>query len=237
MIDKSSNFVVAIIPARGGSKGLYKKNIQTLNGKPLIAYTIEAAKKSQLVDKVVVTTDDQDIRNISIEHGADAPFLRDPNLSGDDVPCNPVIKDCHGKMENYYRKKIDIILYMQPTEVFRKIWMIDQSITELINNEELDTAFVAYASHKNFWQIKNNSPSRLISFNEHLRQDKIPVYREDTGLACASRRRVILQGLRIGKNVKIIPHMSELGSIDIHTKQDLLCAEAILSLKDITIND
>ncbi len=236
-MNKNKNFIVAIIPARGGSKGLNKKNIQTLGGKPLIAHTIEAAKKSHLVDKVVVTTDDQEIRNISVEYGAEAPFLREPGLSGDDVPCNPVIKDCHSKMEKYYNKKIDIILYMQPTEVFRKIWMIDQSINELIKNEELDTAFVAYASHKNFWKIKNNSPSRLISFNEHLRQDKIPVYREDTGLACATRRRVILQGLRIGANVKIIPHTSELGSIDIHTKQDLMCAEAILSLNDITIND
>ena len=237
MENKNNNFVVAIIPARGGSKGLFKKNIQTLNGKPLIAHTIDAAKKSKFVDKVVVTTDDEEIRNISIKFGADSPFLRDSNLSGDGIPCNPVIKDCHAKMEKYYDKKIDIILYLQPTEVFRKLWMIDQSITELISNDDIDTAFVAYASHKNFWKIENNKPQRLSSFNEDLRQNKIPVYREDTGLACATRREVILQGLRIGKKVKIIPHYSELGSIDIHTKEDLMHAEAILSLKEVTIND
>ncbi len=236
-MNKDKNFVVAIIPARGGSKGLYKKNIQILNGKPLIAYTIEAAKKSKYVDKVVVTTDDEEIRKISQEFGADVPFLRDSALAGDKIPCNPVIKDCHGKMEKYYQKKIDIVLYMQPTEVFRKIWMIDKSILALIDNNQLDTAFVAYASHKNFWKISNNKPSRLVSFNEDLRQDKVPIYREDTGLACATRRKVILEGLRIGKNVKIIPHYSELGSIDVHTKEDLMCAEAILSISDITIND
>ena len=236
-INKKNKFIVAIIPAREGSKGLDKKNITMLNGKPLISYTIEAAKKSNLVDKVVVTTDSEEIRKISIQFGAEVPFLRSPELSGDDIPCNPVIKDCHEKMESFYNRNIDIVLYMQPTEIFRKMWMIDSTIEALLNNDKYDSSFVAYASHKNFWYINEEKTSRITEFNEDLRQKKIPIYREDTGLACAIRREVVMKSARIGECVKIIPHHHELGTIDIHDKQDLINAEALLRHKEITIND
>ncbi|MDC3171597.1 acylneuraminate cytidylyltransferase family protein [Pelagibacteraceae bacterium] len=234
---KNKKFIVAIIPARGGSKGLPKKNIAFINGKPLIAHTIEAAKKCNLIDKVVVSTDSEEIRKISIKYGADVPFLRSKELSGDDIPCNPVIKDCHERMEFFYKKNIDIVLYMQPTEIFRKMWMIESCIKALVDDDKYDSSFVAYASHKNFWYLNDDIASRVTQFNDDMRQNKIPIYREDTGLACAISREVVKKGFRIGERVKIIPHHDELGAIDIHNKEDLINADILLKRKEITIND
>src|SRR4030042_4642886 len=84
--------VVAIIPARGGSKGIQKKNTKMLAGKPLIAYTIEAAKGCTLVDRIIVSTDDEEIREVSLKYGAEVPFMRPPELAQDDTPTEPFLQ-------------------------------------------------------------------------------------------------------------------------------------------------
>lgn len=83
--------VVALIPARGGSKGIPGKNIKILNGKPLIAYTIEASLQSKSIERTIVSTDFKNIASISKKFGAEVPFLRPANLSGDDILDFPVI--------------------------------------------------------------------------------------------------------------------------------------------------
>ena len=92
---------IAIIPARGGSKRIPRKNIKKLFGKPMIAYAIDVAIKSKLFNHVIVSTDDNEIKNISIKFGAEVPFLRPKNLADDHVPTIPVIshaiKDCINK--------------------------------------------------------------------------------------------------------------------------------------------
>lgn len=83
------NGCLAVIPARGGSKRIPGKNLRSLRGRPLIAYTIEAALRSELFDRVVVTTDSGEIADVAIECGAEVPFLRDSSLSDDFVPVSP----------------------------------------------------------------------------------------------------------------------------------------------------
>ena len=77
--------VVALIPARGGSKGIKRKNITLLNGKPLIYHTIAAAKKSKLITRIIVSTDDEKIKRVAIKYGAEVPFMRPKKFSGDRV--------------------------------------------------------------------------------------------------------------------------------------------------------
>jgi N-acylneuraminate cytidylyltransferase len=84
---------VAIIPARGGSKRIPRKNIRNFRGQPMIAYSINAAKQSSVFDEIVVSTDDQEIADIANKYGAEVPFLRDRNISGDHVGTLPVIQD------------------------------------------------------------------------------------------------------------------------------------------------
>ncbi len=226
-------FIVAIIPARSGSKGLLNKNIKKINNKHLIYYTINDAKNCDLIKKVVVSTDSIKIKNISEKYGAEVPFLRSKSLSGDKVPSNPVIKDALIKLEKIYKKKIDIVVYLQATEIFRENWMIKKCVQTLINDKKIDSCFVAYETHKNFWRIdKSGKPKRINKFNyDTVRQKKNNLYREDTGLVCASRRNIILKGKRIGGKIKIIPHDYDLGSIDIHNHKQLKIAEKIINIK------
>jgi len=109
---------VAIIPARGGSKGLPRKNVLALGGKPLVAYSIEAALGCGMVDRVVVSTDDPEIAAVAREYGAEVPFLRPPELSGDTAQLGDVLQ--HAMDQLYHGRKAGIIqLGLLPTHPFR----------------------------------------------------------------------------------------------------------------------
>lgn len=230
--------VVAIIPARGGSKGLPGKNIRLLAGKPLIAYSIEAAKRSPRVDRVLVTTDDPAIAEVAKAHGAEAPFLRPAELAQDLTPTEPVLKHAVEWLETRENYHADIVLFLQPTDIFRKQAMIDAVIQALLDDASLDSAFIAYATHKNFWRKNGSGMVRLAPDLAYgPRQTREPLYREDTGLACATRASVIKQGKRIGERVRIIPNKDDASNIDIHTDFDFWLAERVLTEGWRTVND
>ena len=107
--------VLCTICARGGSKGVKNKNIKLINGKPLIAYTIEQAQKSKLFEHIVISTDSDDIANISKEYGAEVFFKRDAALSSDTAGKLDVIRDAFIKSENYYGEKYDFQIDLDAT--------------------------------------------------------------------------------------------------------------------------
>lgn len=122
MIDGKT--VLAIIPARGGSKGVPRKNIRDVAGKPLIAWTIEAANQSLLVDRVVVSTDDQEIADTAVRWGAEVPFLRPIELAQDSTPgILPVIHMLTEILPHY-----DLVVLLQPTSPLRSVEDIDGAI-------------------------------------------------------------------------------------------------------------
>ena len=129
MID--GNSVLAIIPARSGSKGIKNKNIKTFCGLPLIAHTIYQANKSKYIDRVIVSTDSKKIQAISIEYGADAPLLRPKSIAGDSAPIFKTIE--HTLEKNHY----DIIVLLQPTSPLRLTKDIDQALNDLIDKGAL----------------------------------------------------------------------------------------------------
>jgi CMP-N-acetylneuraminic acid synthetase len=221
--------IVAIICARGGSKGLFKKNIQLLLGKPLIAYTIMAAKNSKFINRIIVSTDDGEIAKISKQYGADVPFMRPPELSQDSSPAEPALKYTLEWLEKNENYKVDIVVYLQVTDVFRQKHFIDDVIKSLIEDDTLDTAFIGHPTHKKYWKFRNNKYKRLTNVEYNTRQtEDDSLIREDTGLACATRAGIIKQGLRIGNNIKILLNDDGSSSLDIHTKEDLENAEIIL---------
>lgn len=229
--------VVAIIPARGGSKGLPGKNVRLLAGKPLIAYSIEAAKASPLVDRVLVTTDDPAIAAAAKAHGAEVPFMRPAELAQDLTPTEPVLKHAVEWLETNEGYRVDIVLFLQPTDIFRKRAMIDGVIQALLDDPALESAFIAYPTHKNFWRQNGGGMTRLVDLAYGPRQTREPLYREDTGLACATRAAVIKQGKRIGERVRIIPNKDDASNIDIHTEFDFWLAERVLIEGKRTLND
>src|SRR5690349_4824520 len=118
-MDKSK--VLAIIPARGGSKGGPRKNIREVQGKPLIAYTIEAAvAASEYLAHIIVSTDDKETAEIARSYGAEVPFMRPEELSGDKVPTLPVLQHAVKFMEDKYSITYDWVLLLQPTAPFRE---------------------------------------------------------------------------------------------------------------------
>jgi CMP-N,N'-diacetyllegionaminic acid synthase len=111
---------LAVIPARGGSKGVPRKNIRMVGGKPLIAYTIETALAAQdKLHRLIVSTDDQEIADIATKYGAEVPFLRPHDLGGDTVPMVPVLQHVVRTIEELDHIKLEWVLLLQPTCPFR----------------------------------------------------------------------------------------------------------------------
>jgi len=219
--------VTAIIPARGGSKGLKNKNIRDLAGHPLIHYAISSAKQSKLVNKIIVSTDDLQIKSTAENYGAEVPFLRPAELSNDTASLESALKHAVDFLENEQKYFSDIIVYLSATEIFRKKNMIDTVTEALINDESLDSAFWAHPTHKKFWKDNGDStPERLCLRHYEPRQKSMPLLREDTGLACAIRPKIIKSNERTGDNVLIFKNNDEYSGIDIHDEKTLWLANA-----------
>ncbi len=138
--------ILAVIPARIGSKGLKKKNIKNLNGHPLIAWTISAAKKSKLIDDIIISSDNENILKISKKYIKEFLYLRPSYLGKDHIKNSDVCLDSCNYMSQYYKKVYDYIILLQPTVPFRLDNEIDRAIKKfnkfnfeyLINIKEQD---------------------------------------------------------------------------------------------------
>lgn len=139
--------IIAITPARSGSKGLKDKNIKELNGKPLIAYTIEAAKKANIFDEIFVSTDSEKYAEISRQYGASIPFLRSSENSDDKASSWDVVREVLNKLDEQF----DIVVLLQPTSPLRKSDDIKGAI-ELFFKKNADTVVsVCETPHPIFW--------------------------------------------------------------------------------------
>ena len=125
--------ILAIIPARGGSKGVPRKNIIPLCGKPLIAYTIETSQKSKLIDSTIVSTDDKEIAKIASDYGGDVPFLRPSELATDDSPDIDYLKHALEWVEKHRKWYPEILVILQPTLPFRTVEDVDNTLQFMID--------------------------------------------------------------------------------------------------------
>jgi len=130
---KNKTFL-AIIPARGGSKGLPGKNIKNLCGKPLIAWTIEKALKSKYLDEVIVSTDSEEIAKVAKQYGANVPFLRPAELATDTATTFSVIEHTVSFYKEKLNKEFDYIVLLEPTSPLREDDDIDLAIEKLLNS-------------------------------------------------------------------------------------------------------
>jgi len=144
--------ILAIIPARGGSKGIKLKNLTKINNKSLIQITSETLKKIKYIDKIILSSDHEEIIKEGIKHGLDIPFIRPSNISGDLVGDTPVILHAlkHFEKKN---EKFDIILLIQVTSPLRKILHITKCITKLINLS-LDSVFTVSKIDEKYHPLK-----------------------------------------------------------------------------------
>ncbi|TSC74748.1 MAG: N-acylneuraminate cytidylyltransferase [Parcubacteria group bacterium Gr01-1014_44] len=131
--------ILALIQARGGSKGLPKKNIRLLGGKPLISHSIEVALQSKLIDRVVVSTDSEEIAAVAKAAGAEVPFLRPAELAQDLTPNAPVVEHCLTWLKEHENYSPDLIVFLYPTGPFRTVEEIEEAINILENHPEADS--------------------------------------------------------------------------------------------------
>ena len=222
--------IVAIILARGGSVGLPKKNIQPLLGKPLIYYTIKAALESKKVNKVVVSTDDEDIAKVARDCGAEVPFVRPSEFAQDHSSSEDALKHAVDWLDEN-DTPVDIVVYLQTTDIFRHKWMIDAVVDDLLFDEKIETSFVAHPTHKKFWKKMDRHQSYRITDERYMPRQAVGgvlVYREDTGIACATRAKVVKKCKRIGKHISIVDNEDFNSCIDIHDEETLWLAEQVL---------
>ena len=235
IIDHSES-VICVICARGGSKGLPRKNLKLLDNEPLIVRAIRHARESGVVDVVLVSTDDEQIAKVSETAGAVVPFLRPADLSGDLATTEQTIQHALLTYESSVKRQFDIAVFITPTDIFRNVDWIREAVYRLILRPDLESVFSGYTTHKNFWeQQKDGSWVRLREWMAvySSRQIRRSIIREDTGLACASRAWLWRMGRRIGDKVDVILNTDSFSAIDIHLDEDLKLAQAALNIRKI----
>jgi len=232
MINKKR--VICIIPARGGSKGLPRKNIKLIGGEPLITRVINHAKASGVIDVILVTTDDKEIADIALKSGAEVPFIRPDNLAEDLSTTEETLQHALLTYEDMNKLHFDLCVFLTATDIFRDPIWIKKGVEILISNPKLESVFSGHNTHKNFWeQQPDGSWVRLREWMSKYssRQIRRPIVREDTGLMCVSRAFLWREGRRIGDNVEIITNDDDFTGIDIHQQEDLDLANFALKLR------
>jgi len=223
---------LAVIPARSGSKGIKDKNTRKINGKPLIYYSIREAKKSKLIDKVIVSTDSKMIARVALGFGADVPFLRPVNLAKDTTPMFPVIKHAVSYLENKGHK-FDLVIVLQPTSPLRTSSDIDKAINILNRSGADSVVSVCPVDYSPYWMkvIRNGRVKTLIKSKQYFRrQDLPPVYRVNGAIFATKSEVLFKQKSILGRDTRPLI-MADDRSIDIDTELDLKLAEYLLSGK------
>lgn len=163
--------ILAIIPARSGSKGLKDKNIKFLNGKPLIAYTIEAALKSNVFEDVIVSTDSEKYKIISEEYGAWVPFLRGEELAKDTTSTNEVVEDLLLKLK-IIGKKYDSFMILQPTSPLRDEEDINNAVKIFIEKQANSVVSMCECEHSPLLTKELDENFKLDGFLTNLKETR-----------------------------------------------------------------
>ncbi len=186
-----------MIPARGGSKGIPRKNIAPLLGKPLLAYTAEAARAARRIARVLLTTDDPEIAEVGRHLGLEVPFLRPPELATDDMPTLPVVRHAVGWVEEQ-GDRYDAICLLQPTSPLRRTGDIDRAV-ELLEQSGADSVVSVCAvppKYNPHWVYLRNADGLLgLSTGESQpisRRQELPLAFHREGSIYITRRDVLM---------------------------------------------
>ncbi|MEG2347700.1 MAG: hypothetical protein RSA05_06470 [Cetobacterium sp.] len=210
--------IVAIIPARAGSKGIPNKNIRLLNGKPLIYYSIKNALESNYINEVIVTTDSKEVEIIAKQMGVKVKE-RDYKLCKDDTTLDSVIYDVVKDIE------CDYVITMQPTSPTLKVKSLDRAI-EYTFNRSLETVFSVINKPHLAWK-EDEKGNKYPDYKERLNRQYLPNYYLETGAFVISKYEIVTEKSRIGKKVDVF-EISENEAIDIDTFADLKYCEEMM---------
>lgn len=225
--------IIGTICARGGSKGLPKKNIMHLAGKPLIAYTIEVALKWKKMDKLIISTDDNEIAKISTEYGAEVPFMRPAELATDTADKLPVIQHAVKFCEKKYNTGYDVVVDLDPTAPLRKISDLDNALNKFLNSDA-DVLYSVCRARKspyfNMVELDENGYAHLSKPLKNKivrRQDSPEVYDMNASIYIFNRDFLFTaDSIHSGKAVVYV--MDDISAFDIDREIDFQFIEFLL---------
>lgn len=224
--------MLAVIPARGGSKGVEGKNIKKLVDKPLLAYTIEAALRSKVFDKVIVSTDAIEIADIALEYGAEIPFMRPNDISGDKSPSDEAV--VHAL--NYFENEgiiFENVCKLQPTSPLRTAEHIKEAYRMFLEKDADFVVSVCECEHSPLWSGTLGDTLSLDNFIlnkvQKLCRQELPIYYRLNGAIYMGKSRKFTKIRNFFGNNGYAYIMKQKESIDIDTELDFLIAEMILN--------
>ncbi len=189
---KNKEKVIAVIIARGGSKSIPRKNVLPLKGKPLVAWPIELAKSIKRIDRVIISTDDDEIMGIAKEYGAEALFKRPARLARDEISTLSVLQHCVKYLEDKENCKPDIVVLLYPTAPFLKKERVEHAL-DLFEETNCNSVLSVVEDYGRFWIEGDNRVYKpFYPFKRLNRQYYKPLYRED-GAIYFSRYDVLMK--------------------------------------------
>ena len=206
----NNNKILVVIPARKGSKGIPRKNIRLLNNRPLISYSIEIARASEYVDDIVVTTDDSEIALISEKFGASV-IRRGEELSGDEIPLDPVIYDAMIQKEKLTLDEYDIIITLQPTSPLIKTSTLNRAI-ELFDDFSIDSVISVVDDRHLTWGYDDENQRYFPNYIKRVNRQYLPKSFKETGAILATRRKKKKKDSRLGTNAIVVNAYDEIGT-------------------------
>ena len=228
--------ILCVIGARGGSKRVPKKNLKLLNGKPLMSYTISAAQKSKYIDKLILSTEDEDIKKVGIALGIEVPFDRPAILAQDDAKLPPVTKHAMEFMDNK-GFRADIIVQLQPVCPFITTKLIDESIEKVLNDKITAAVSIKKVTVGHPYRMKEIVEKDDMIFKPFIKDIPVDTFQSSYYLpevyissgAIYTRKRKLLDNYN-GEDFALGDYPSgiildEIESIDVNTPIDFAMAE------------
>lgn len=227
---RSGKSVLALVPARGGSKGLPGKNIRPLGGKPLIAWTLEAAQGSGYVDSTVVTTDSEEIASVARAWKGEVPFLRPPEYASDTSPTSAAVVHALDWLEKERGRRYDILVLLQPTSPFRNAAHVDAALNAFAADPGAESLVSACEAEKSPYWTKSLGPDGYLrdfipGASEYTRRQDLPkAYVLNGALYVIPAETFRRTRAFMGERTRVFA-MDRLSSLDIDTPLDFEIAE------------
>jgi len=237
--------VLAIIPARGGSKTIPRKNIKDFAGYPLIAYSIAAGLQSEMVSRVIVSTDDEEIAEAARRFGAEVPFLRPAAHSQDQTPDLPVFEHALTWLSAQEGYHPEVVVQLRPTSPLRRMWHINQAVQTLIQHPQADsvrTVVVPFQNPFKMWTIAADGLMRPLmetGFKEpyNMPRQALPEVYWQTGYVDAAWTSTILDKKSM-TGERILPLIIHPGDwVDLDSQEDWQRAEQLILDHEISMDD
>lgn len=220
--------ILAVIPARGGSKGIPRKNVRLMDGQPLIAYALQNAQKCPLITDIAVTTDDEEAASVAGLYKAEV-VERDASLTEDHVTLDPVVYDAVLRMEKRKGYTYDVVITLQATSPMLKSETLDQALREFLADHKDSYISAVNRAHLSWGK---SEAGYYPNYKERLNRQQLPPHYVEAGAFLITRRDCMAADSRLGKNITIY-EIDPSEAVDIDTPEDWIICERILRKKRI----